>query len=890
MWRVRSWLVSEWRRIAGVRGREARDERANDEFRFHLDMLIARNERSGMSREDARRAAYVQFGGIDRFRESARDEERSRPLEDLVRDMRHAVRNLVRMPAFTIAAVVTLGLGIGATTVMYSIVDHVVLRTLPYPDADRLVLVRVVAQELQDQVPSLAPNAVRFLEWRERCALCEDVGAVRATAVTWSGAGDPVRLHGLRVSSNLLPLLGARAQEGRLFRDDEETAAAGVVVLSDAFWQREFGGDRTAIGRTIMLNDEPRVIIGVLPAGFRLPKRDELGEGTQLPDDPQVYVPLTFAEWELRSQGGFDYSIIARLEPGVTTAEAQTHLTDLEGVITARTGPGLTISAQVLPLQDQVVGGTRRGLVLLLGAVGAVLLLVCVNLASLLLARNAGRSREAAVRVALGAGRGRLIRESLTESLMLALAAGVLGLGLAQVGLTALLQLAPADLPRLHDVRFDARIAAAGVVLSLVTGLLFGVLPALRTGGADPGEALKSGGRTQSQSRATARGRMSLIAAQVALTAILLVTAGLFLTSFARVLGVDRGFRAERALALDVVVPRSAYSDGAGLERVYGELLERLKRIPGVTGAAATSRLPLDGLLWADAMRVENDTRPSEEWPLGNFHFVTPGYFATLDIPLRGTAFTQLDHGRSVAILSARAAALLFPDGEDPIGRRVQLGSRVLADVIGIAADVAATGIGTEQQPIVYLPPWTALGFPADASLVLSTQVDPQSVTAPARTAVREAGAGIAIARVRTLEQMVDDATAARRFELSLLLLFALTALVTACVGIYGVVAHSLASRRSEIGVRMALGAARGDIHWLVVRQGVVAAAIGLVTGFTAIAALGRVVHSLLFGVSTGDPVVLGAVATLLAVVTSTASWIPARRATARDLAVTLRD
>ena len=891
MRRLRSWLGSEWRRIAGLRERGPRDERADDEFRFHLEMLIARNERSGMSKEEARRAAHVQFGGVDRFMEHARDEHRSRPLEDLARDTRRAARNLVRMPAFTTAAILTLGLGIGATTVMYSIVDHVVLRPLPYPDADRLALVRVTADELQDQVPSLAPNSVRFLEWRERCALCEDVGAVRGTALTWTGAADPVRLDGLRVSSNLLPLLGARAQQGRLFREEEEAAGAnGVVVLSDAFWQRELGGDRSAIGRTIVLNDVPRVIIGVLPPGFRLPKRDELGAGTQLPDDPQVYVPLTFAQWELQGQGGFDYSIIARLGPGVTTEEVQAHLDDLEPVLTARYGAGLTIRTLVTPLHDQVVGGSRRGLVLLLGAVAAVLLLVCVNLASLLLARNAGRAREAAVRVALGAGRGRLIRESLTESIVLALAAGALGLVLAQVGLTALLQLAPADLPRLQEVRFDARIAAAGITLSLLTGLLFGLLPALRTGGADPGGALKAGGRTQSQSRATTRARMSLIGAQVALTAILLVTAGLFLSSFARVLGVDRGFRTERALALDVVVPGSAFADAAGLERVYIDLLERLERIPGVTAAAAASRLPLDGLLWADAMSAENDTRPSDERPLGNFHFVTPDYFSALDIPVRGTTFTQQDHGRSVVVLSAHAATRLFPAGEDPIGRNVQLGGRVLARVIGVAADVAATGLGTEHDPIVYLPPWTVLGFPSAASVVLRTQVDPQTLTATARAAVREAGAGIAIARIRTLEQMVGEATAARRFQLSLLMLFALTALVTACVGIYGVVAHSLASRRSEIGVRMALGALRSDIHRLVVRQGVAAAAIGLAAAFIVVLALGRVVRSLLFGVQPSDPAVLTAVAALLALVTAAASWIPARRATARDLAMTLRD
>jgi predicted permease len=632
------------------------------------------------------------------------------------------------------------------------------------------------------------------------------------------------------------------------------------------------------------------VIVGVLAPGFRLPKRDELGAGTELPDDPQLYIPLTFPQWQMQSAGGgFDYIVIARLAAGVTAAQAVAHLDDLETAIAPRS-PGLTVRTQVNALHEQVVGGSRRALVLLLGAVGAVLLLVCVNLASLLLARNAGRAREAAVRVALGAGRGRLVRESLTESLVLALAAGALGLVLAQLGLAALLQLAPPDLPRLHEVRFDVRIAAAGGLLSLLTGLLFGAVPALRTGGADPGDALKSGGRTQSQSRATTRARTSLIATQVALTALLLVTAGLFLSSFARVLRVDRGFRAERALALDVVVPRSAYVDGASLERVYRDLLERLQRVPGVAGAAATSRLPLDGTLWADGMSVENDPRPPAEQPIGYFHFVTPGYFTALDIPVRGTAFTQLDHGRDVTVLSERAAAQLFPGGDDPIGRRVNLGSQITAEVIGVAADVAATGIATQPEPIAYLPPWTALGFSAAASVVLRTQVDPQTLAATARAAVRETGAGIAIARVRTLEQMVDEATAARRFQLSLLLLFALTALVTACVGIYGVVAHGLASRQSEIGVRMALGARRGDIHQLVVGQGVAAAALGLAVGLAIAVGLGRLVQSLLFGVRAADPIVHAAVAAVLLAVTAGASWIPARRATARDLAVTLRD
>jgi predicted permease len=886
-----SWIGFERWRVARLFGRGAREARMADEFRFHIEMLTERHERRGLEHDAARRAALIQFGGVDRFVERARDEYRSRPVEDFTRDVRRAVRNLVRVPTFTFVAVTTLALGIGATTVMYSIVDHVVLRPLPYPDADRLVLARVVIHEMRKDVPSLAANATRFLHWREQCALCEDVGALRGGGYTWSGAGDPVRLDAVRVSPNMLSLLGARAVHGRLFREGEEQPGSnGVVVVSHGFWQREFAGDAGAVGRTMLLNEQSYEIVGVLPPGFRLPKRDELGDGMGLPDDPQVYVPLTFPQWQLQSGGGFDYPVIARLTRGATAAHAQAHLDELEATLETGGVSSMTVSTLVAPLHGQVVGASRRGLVLLLGAVGAVLLLVCVNLASLMLARNATRAREAAVRVALGAGRGRLIRESLTESMMLALAAGAVGLVLANAGLGALLQLAPPDLPRLHEVRFDGRIAAVAVALSVLTALLFGVLPAVRTGGADPNAALQSGGRTQTLGRAATRARMSLIATQVALTAVLLVAAGLFLSSFARVLGAERGFRTEQALTLDVVVPSSAYVDGAGLERVYGDLLERLRRIPGVSAAAATTRLPLDGLLWSDAMSAENDVRPSAEWPLGYFHFVTTDYFDVLDIPVRGASFAERDRPRDVVVLSARAASQIFPGGEDPIGRRVRLGGQIVAAVIGVADDVAATGIAADPAPIAYLPPWTVLGFSAAASVVLRTDVHPQAVTAPARAAVREAGAGIAVARIRTLEQMLEQAAAARRFQLSLLLLFAATALLTACVGIYGVVAHSLAGRRAEIGVRMALGAARSDIHRIVVAQGVTSALIGLAVGVAAAVVLGRFVQSLLYGVDAADPAVLVAVAMLLAGVTAAASWIPARRVTAQDLMTSLRD
>jgi predicted permease len=884
-----SRLRSEWQRMRGLRERTARDARMNEEMRFHLDMLVARNARSGMTGEEARRAALVEFGGIERFTERSRDEYRSRPLEDLGRDARHAVRNLVRMPAFSIAAVLTLALGIGATTVMYSIVDHVVLRPLPYRDADRLVLVREVVQEIRDAYPTISAHGGHYLQWRERCTLCDDVAALRAGGMTWSGGGDPVLLDAMRVSPNLFPLLGVRPLHGRLFHEDEDRIGMySVVILSHDFWVREFNADAAVVGSSIMVDGAPRTIVGVLPADARLPKREELGKHTALPDNPQIFNPLPLALLD-QPGGGFDFVAIAKLKPGVTLTQAQTHFDELQRRI--EDPRNLTLSAAVSPLQDHVVGAARRNLIMLLGAVGCVLLLVCVNLASLLAARNASRAREAAVRVALGAGRMRLVRESLTESVVLGLFAGVVGLLLAHYGLRALLQLAPPDLPRLHEVRFDTRVAAAGVLLSLLTGLLFGGIPALRTGGADPNEALKAGGRTQTEGRRTTRARTSLIAAQIAVTAVLLVVAGLFLTSFARVLQVDRGFSAEQALALDVVVPGTAFNDPSEVEGIYARVLEQLRAVPGVADAAATSRLPLDGVLWADAISQEHDARPGDQQPVGNFHFVTPEYFATLDVPIqRGSAFSATQRGRNVVVLSAHVAALVFPDGRDPIGQRVALGGRIVADVVGVAADVAATGIEAEPSPIVYIPPWTTeFAFPQRASIVIRTTVDPASIAPAARAALRNAGAGLALARTRTIQQMVDEATASRRFQVSLLLLFAFTALLTACVGIYGVVAHSLAGRRGEIGVRMALGARRVDIHRAVLREGVGATLLGLLAGMVAALVLGLFIQSLLFGVRATNPLVFVSVAALLTVVAAVACYVPARRASGRAVVAALR-
>lgn len=886
---IRSWLRRGFARLAGLARRPERRERLDEELRFHLDMLTERNVRSGMTPDEARRAARVVFGGEDRFEEAASDEYRSRRLEELGRDLRRSVRNLVRAPAFTGAAVLSLALGIGATTVVFSVVDHVVFRPLAYRDPGRLIVIREVVHEVRAAYPSLGANAGHYVEWRERCGVCQDVAALLPTGLTRTDTGEPTRFDAVRISANFFPLLGVRALHGRLFREDEDREGGGdVVVVSHGFWTRQLGADPAAVGRTLTLNGRARTVVGVLPPEFRLPKRNELGPGVAMGDDPGLFIPLALTQQQIESPGQFDYVVVARTRPGVDAAAAQAHLAAIQAAISERS-PN-TLSAFVRPLRDHVLRNARRGLGLLLAAVGAVLLLVCVNLGNLLLARNAGRARESAVRLALGARPGRLIRESLTESLVLAFAAGLVGIILSVGGLRVLLDLAPAGLPRLHEIRLDTRVTGVAVLLTVLTGLLIGVLPALRYGGGTPLDMLRSGGRTQTEGRRASRARGTLIASQVALTTILLVVSGLFLMSFVRVLGIDKGFQPDRLLAVDVVVPSDEYPSFEALERAHGRIIDRLRATPGISAAAVTSKLPLEGTRWTDAIVAEDDPRPAgERAATANYHFVTPEYFATLRIPFReGEAFGEAHRGRDVVVLSERIADVLWP-GENAVGRRITR-NKVAYEVVGVAADVVANGLESEPSPIVYVPPWTTFGFYAwTASIVVRTEIDPAALVAPARAAVREASAGTAIASVRTLDQIVTQASAGRRFQLTLLIVFALTSLITACVGIYGVIAYSLARRRAEIGVRMAFGARRAQIHRLVLRQGLGAAGLGLAAGLAVTLAAGRVFQSLLFEVRPSDPLVLLSVAALLAAVAGVAAYVPARRASGAQVTAALR-
>jgi len=888
--RVATKLRGWWRLVTGLWRRRAMEDRLADEIRFHLDMHAARSVGRGMEEPEAYRTARLAFGARQQFAEEARDEYRSRPVAELGRDLRYAVRSLRRAPSFAAASILTLALGIGGTTVIFSLVDHVVLRPLDYRDPGRLVVVREIIEEMTSTYPSFPANAGHFVEWRRRSRTFADLAALRQRDVTLTGDGDPERLTAVRTSPSLFRVLGAQLALGRVFTDDEDHPGRdGVVVVSHGFWRRRLGGHPAAVGRTITLDDSPVVVVGVLAPSFRLPKGNGLGGLLVLPPETDVYKPLALQPWEVESVGEYSYAVIARLAPGATTASAHAELAVIEKELGERARSRITLRPRIVPLEAQVLGTARRPLMFLLAAVAMVLIIVCVNLANLATARNAARLRESAVRLALGAARGRLVRHGVTETVVLASIGGGLGIALAYWSVAALVALAPSSLPRVEEIRLDARVLLVAIAVSLATGLAFGIVPALRLAATDPGETLKAGGRSVSETRQARRSRNLFITAQVGLTTVLLIATGLFLNSFVRVLRVDKGFVPDRVLAVDVVLSAAKYPSNTLREQFYQQVRQRLLVTAGVERAAITSWPPLEGETQVDGLSLEGETRPESEQPLANIRYVSADYFATIGTPLvRGRAMTDLDRGRSVAVVSQRVGRILWPN-EDPIGKRLIPGSNdSVAEVIGIAADVRSSSLELDGAPVVYLP---FRGGPAAIAntILVRTASDPVAMLAAVRAAIREVDSNVPATKVRTLEQVVSAVVAQRRFQLALLVLFGLIALTTASVGVFGVISNSLTRRIREMGVRIAFGAKQIDVHRLVLKEGLTPSALGLAFGIAAALLLGRSFRVMLFEVGPTDPVTLAAVVLVIGVVAVLACYLPARRVAKLDPAAVMR-
>jgi len=805
-------------------------------------------------------------------------------------DIRFGLRVLRRSPGFSALAILTLALGIGANTAIFGVFNGVLLRPLAFREPERLVALQENVSGDRQIAPSLPVNAWHFNEWRRNQRSFEQMALLYEYSVSLTSDGEPERLPIGRVSSSLFPMLGVRPQIGRTFMEQEDQPGHdNVVVLGHHLWETRFHGDPAIVGRSIILDGVPYDVVGVLPDGLEIPKPSQL-YSLAFPDTyPELWKPFAVRDQELSPMGDFNYGSIARLKPGVSLSAAAADLSVIQAAIRRAVQTKEELRAQVTPLQEQITGRTRQSLVLLLAAVGAVLLIVCVNVANLLLARAAARRRELAIRAAIGAGLSRLVRQMLTESLLLSAIGGALGVVFARWALAAIVHSAPVDIPRLQQAGMDSGVLAFALALAVGSGLFFGILPAWRIARSDSQDALKSSGRAVTEGRRGVGLRRLLIASEVALSTICLVVAGLLLHSFVRLTHVDKGFRTDHAISVSLGLPLARYPDTNHRAQFFRSLLDRTGALPGVEAAGITNRMLLSGQGSDNVMVVEGSSAPPEEWPIVDYRCISPGFFRAVGIPLvAGRIFDETDRDRRVAVISAQTAWKLWPSA-NALGKRFHLGGpgQPLIEVVGISGDVRGVSLQRPPNLTVYLPYWQR--DRQDMALIVHTAMDPATIASALRTEIRLLDAQLPVPRFRTMDQVVDESVAQRHFQLNLVLLFACAALLLAAMGVYGVVSQTVIQRTGEIGIRMALGATRQSVWGMVVRQGLAPVVGGLAVGLGAAVAAARLVSDMLFGVLATDSLTFAAVAVVLLSAAGAACYVPARRATRVDPLVALR-
>ena len=795
--------------------------------------------------------------------------------------IRYATRSLLRSPGFTLAAVLCLGLAIGANTAIFTVLNAVLLKPLAYAEPSRLVMLWERFDKRPEGHNVVAP--ADYLDWRAQTRSFSGMAALAEGHETLTGLGEAQQVPVQAVTASFFPVLGVTPALGRTFTEEEDTPAGpALVVVSDRFWRRHLSADPRALGQSVTLGGTPFTVIGVMPPGFRFK-----GNSTE---EAELWTPLSLdPARDYRATSGRYLLAFGRLKPGVAVEQADLELRTLAARL-ADEHPVFNAgwTTALVPLREQVVGGARTPLRVLAGGVAFVLLIACANVANLQLARGAARRRELAVRTALGAGRWTLVRDLLIESLVLSVAGGALGLLLAVWGTAALVALAPAGLPRLGEISVDARTLAFTAALSILTGFVFGLLPALHGSRADLNDVIKEGGRGVAGGRL----RSGLVAAQLALSLVLLVGAGLLIRSFLRLSREDPGFDASHVLAAKVDLPTNRYNTDPRQAAFFEELLARIRRLPGVTSASAINWLPFGGGGSASSYFVEGRPAPAPGQELGaDIRAVDPEYFHTLGIPLRsGELFTGRDGPtvRKAVVINQALARQVFPN-ENPIGRHILMpwGDTLNGEIVAVVGDTRAAGLDSLPHPTLYWPmaqfPWSFM------SLVIRTPGEPEALTAPVAAEVRALDPDVPLGNPRPLDSFLSQSVASQRFTMLLLGAFAAVAVVLAAIGISAVVANAVVRRTREIGVRMALGAGRRDVLGMVLRQGMMLVVIGIAAGLAGAAALTRVLRSLLYGVSPTDVVTFAGVPLLLAGIALVAAYLPARRAAEVDPMVALR-
>jgi putative ABC transport system permease protein len=802
-------------------------------------------------------------------------------MQTILQDLRYGLRMLAKKPGFTVVAVFTLALGIGANSAIFSVVNGVLLRPMPLEDPNRLIKIWETFLPGGQGTVSV-PN---LKDWREQNTVFNGIAAYTFSSLNLRGQDTPERLQGAAVSSNFFDVVGVRPRLGRAFQTGEDEAGRGrVAMLSHRLWQRAFGGDAGVVGKEILLNGENYTVIGVTPPEFRFPSRLT-----------EVWVPLVIPPDQVNNRGNHWMFTLGRLKPEVGFEQAREQMVAIAKRLEQQYPDNQAgRSVFLIPVQEETVQGIRPALRALMFAVGFVLLIACANVANLLLARATSRRREIAVRTALGAGRLRLVRQLLTESLILALAGGALGLALAKLGVEALLVLAANFLPRANEVGLDWRVAAFTVALSLLTGVFFGLLPALQSSRSDLQSALKEGGGAGSGAQ-TNWLRSALVVGEVAATLVLLIGAGLLIKSFIRLYETDLGFKAENVLTMSLALPQAKYPDVQAAAAFHQNLLDRVASLPGARSAGVINFLPLQNWGFNGGLTIEGQGpyEPGRQ-PLAEFRSISPDYFRTMSVPLiGGRFFTTQDQSRSAPVVIVnQTLAKQYLQGQDPIGKRIRVIGNDWRTVVGVVGDVRQSGVTQTARAEVFVPIPQAIWTPLTQtmSLAVRAEAEPEALISAVRNAVKEIDPAQPVFNVKTMEAVVADSVSDRRLNMLLLGIFAGVALTLAVIGIYSVMSYTVSQHTREIGIRMALGARPMDVLMLVVGQGMGLTLVGVCLGVAGAFGLTRLMETLLYGVTATDPLTFAVISALLVVVALVACCVPARRATKVDPMIALRN
>jgi predicted permease len=884
-------------RLVGLLGRERHERELADELAAHLALHTEDHLRAGLTEDDARRQALLSLGGIEQTKEAYRERRGLPFVETMWQDLRFAARTLRKDISFTFAASLTLALGIGASTAVFSLVNAVLLKPLPYPHPERIVYPwRQSPPGVELGFSELPWGLIDANLFMRDAHAFESLAAIKNGSFNLTGWGEPVLLEGHRVSAGFFCALGIYPEQGRSFtKEEDQPGHEFEVILSHGLWRERFLSKPHIIGTSIELNGSLYTVVGVMPRGFVFPRAEEMPGSFNFPREAQIWVPLALPSIAAPSQPA-DLAIVGRMNPGVSLHQAQVEMDVLGKRLEQQFPAGKGwFTSKVTPMSRQVAGDTREPLLLILGAVGVVLLISSSNVAGLLLARSLGRKREFTMRATLGASHGRLLRQALTESLLLAVTGGTAGLALADASVRCVKLLGSDTLPRMQEVALDFRVFAFALAVTLTTGVLSGLAPAFGAAGTDLVEALKEDSHRSCGNPTGQRYRKMLLVGQVAMAMVLVVTAGLLTRTFFRILKADPGFQPAKVLTFTISLPVAKYATNDKVVGVYDRILERLGSLPRVLAVGIAETLPMGGIGESTVVKIMDRPPVSDlQAPYANYTIASPNFFSAVGTPLlRGRYFLESDRPEStpVTIINNAMARRYWPH-EDPIGKMLGLGSPRFAPmkVVGIVADVKHQSLREDVMPEMYVM-YTQKPYPSMLTMqaVVKTRGNPSSALSSIRTAIAGVDPDLPVAKVSTLQTIVDQSVTRPRFAMLLLSVFGVLALVLASIGMYGVIAYSVSQRTREIGVRMALGADPGGVFGMMLNQGARLAGLGITIGVAAALGVAQLLKTYLYQVKATDPVTFVAVAFLLVGVALLACWIPSRRAMRVDPMVALR-